>query len=44
MKNRKFPSAQSILIVIAAFVAVLTWIYQPNGFNPSDIRHRVNWI
>lgn len=30
MKKRKFPSAQTILIVIAAFVAVLTWII-PSG-------------
>ena len=30
MKNRKFPSAQTILIVIAAFVALLTWII-PSG-------------
>lgn len=30
MKKTKFPSAQTILIVIAAFVAVLTWII-PSG-------------
>lgn len=30
MKKRKFPSAQTILIVIAAFVALLTWII-PSG-------------
>ncbi len=30
MKKRKFPSAQTILIVIAAFVAILTWII-PSG-------------
>jgi len=41
MKKRKFPSAQTILIVIAAFVALLTWII-PSGkydsllFNKSD--------
>jgi uncharacterized ion transporter superfamily protein YfcC len=30
MKKRKFPSAQTILLVIAAFVALLTWII-PSG-------------
>jgi uncharacterized ion transporter superfamily protein YfcC len=30
MKKRKFPTAQTILIVIAAFVAVLTWVI-PSG-------------
>jgi uncharacterized ion transporter superfamily protein YfcC len=30
MKKTKFPSAQTILLVIAAFVAVLTWII-PSG-------------
>ena len=41
MKKRKLPSAQTILLVIAAFVAVLTWII-PSGkydsllFNKSD--------
>ena len=41
MKKRKFPSAQTILLVIAAFVAILTWII-PSGkydsllYNKSD--------
>ncbi|HQZ25211.1 MAG TPA: YfcC family protein, partial [Flavobacterium sp.] len=41
MKKRKFPSAQTILLVIAAFVALLTWII-PSGkydsllYNKSD--------
>lgn len=41
MKKRKFPSAQTILIVIAAFVAILTWSI-PSGkydnltYNKSD--------
>lgn len=41
MKKRKFPSAQTILIVIAAFVALLTWVI-PSGkydsllYNKSD--------
>jgi uncharacterized ion transporter superfamily protein YfcC len=30
MKKRKFPSAQTILLVIAAFVALLTWVI-PSG-------------
>lgn len=30
MKNIKFPSAQTILLIIAAFVALLTWII-PSG-------------
>ena len=41
MKKRKFPSAQTILIVIAAFVAILTWIipsgkYDSLTYNKSD--------
>ena len=41
MKKRKFPSAQTILIVIAAFVAVLTWVipsgkYDTLTYNKSD--------
>jgi len=41
MKKRKFPTAQTILLVIAAFVALLTWII-PSGkydsllYNKSD--------
>ena len=41
MKKRTFPSAQTILLVIAAFVAILTWII-PSGkydsllYNKSD--------
>lgn len=41
MKKRKFPSAQTILLVIAAFVAILTWIipsgkYDSLTYNKSD--------
>lgn len=41
MKKRKFPSAQTILIVIAAFVAILSWIipsgkYDTLTYNKSD--------
>ena len=41
MKKRKFPTAQTILIVIAAFVAILTWIipsgkYDSLTYNKSD--------
>lgn len=41
MKKRKFPSAQTILLVIAAFVALLTWIipsgkYDTLTYNKSD--------
>ena len=41
MKKRKFPTAQTILIAIAAFVAILTWIipsgkYDSLTYNKSD--------
>jgi uncharacterized ion transporter superfamily protein YfcC len=41
MKNSKFPSAQTILLVIAALVSILTWIipsgkYDSLTYNKSD--------
>ncbi|MCL4105756.1 UNVERIFIED_CONTAM: hypothetical protein GTU68_028633 [Idotea baltica] len=33
MKNLKFPTAQTILILIAAFVAILTWIIPAGQFD-----------
>ena len=41
MKKIKFPTAQSILIIIAAFVAILTWLipsgqYDRLAYNKSD--------
>ena len=47
MKKRKFPSAQTILIVIAALVAILTWII-PSGkydiltYNKTDYTFIIN--
>jgi len=47
MKKRKFPTAQTILIVIAAFVAVLTWVI-PSGkydsliYNKSENTFTIN--
>ena len=41
MKKIKFPTAQSILLIIAAFVALLTWLipsgqYDRLAYNKTD--------
>lgn len=41
MKKRKFPSAQTVLLIIAAFVALLTWLipsgqYDRLAYNKED--------
>ena len=33
MKNRSFPAAQTILLLIAAIVALLTWVITAGSYN-----------